>query len=308
MTCTHSIMFHHFHDHKHARGQGSISLDEFEQMIDWLASNYNLIGAREYLVKYENANLKNNDICLSFDDALLCQYDIAIPVLEKFQIDAFFFIYSCVFTDKPDNLEMFRYFRNNYFTEMDDFFKEFFNMVEEEIGEEIIVYHQLFKELDYLIEFPFYTENDKWFRYLRDQVLGNEKYEDVLFRMMAIKQFSPNDVVKKLWMTEDHVKDIYNKGHSVGLHSFNHPIPIDKLNYHDQLKEYQHNLEHLTSITGKIDSMSHPYGSYNDDTLKILNKLGIRIGFRSNFFVKEIKSKFEIPREDHMNIFKAMKQ
>ena len=48
--------------------------------------------------------------------------------------------------------------------------------------------------------------------------------------------------------------------------------------------------------------MSHPLGNYNDDTLKILKKLGINIGFRSSLSPSYIKSALEIPREDHANI------
>ena len=54
--------------------------------------------------------------------------------------------------------------------------------------------------------------------------------------------------------------------------------------------------------------MSHPYGDYNGDTLKILEQLGIRIGFRSSLSETKIKGKYEIPRADHANIYKAMKQ
>ena len=50
--------------------------------------------------------------------------------------------------------------------------------------------------------------------------------------------------------------------------------------------------------------MSHPCGNYNDDTLKILDEMGIQIGFRSNVNIKEIKSKLEVPRENHTNVFK----
>ncbi len=48
--------------------------------------------------------------------------------------------------------------------------------------------------------------------------------------------------------------------------------------------------------------MSHPSGNYNDDTLKILKKLGIKCGFRSSLVPPYIKSSLEIPREDHANI------
>ncbi len=55
--------------------------------------------------------------------------------------------------------------------------------------------------------------------------------------------------------------------------------------------------------------MSHPNGSYNHNTHKVLEKLNIKIGFRSNNkvdkgkgMVKINNSNFEIAREDHSNI------
>ena len=94
MSFTHAVMFHHFHSEKHLPTQGSLSGKDFSKMIDWLSDRYNLIGANEYLIKFVESRLRNNDICLSFDDALLCQYDIAIPILEDRGIDAFFFVIS----------------------------------------------------------------------------------------------------------------------------------------------------------------------------------------------------------------------
>jgi len=88
-----------------------------------LSGRHNLIGAREYLEKFESAKLSENDICLSFDDALLCQYHIAIPILKERGIDAFFFVNSSVFTGNPDNLEIFRYFRTNNFSGIEDFYR-----------------------------------------------------------------------------------------------------------------------------------------------------------------------------------------
>ena len=54
-------------------------------------------------------------------------------------------------------------------------------------------------------------------------------------------------------------------------------------------------------------SMSHPSGDYNEDTLKILSDLNIKIGFRSNLKVPFINSNLEIPREDHSNIMNKLK-
>jgi len=306
MSFTHSIMFHHFHNDKHLPAQGSLSSSDFSEMLDWLGNNFNLIGAKEYLNRFEKSHLTDNDICLSFDDALLCQYDIAIPILQERGIDAFFFVYSSVFRGTPDNLEVFRYFRTNNFHDIDDFYSQFFKLVEVEFGRELEQHRSKYQKLSYLNDFPFYTENDRWFRYLRDQVLGTVNYEKLMLHLMASKKFVPSEIIKDLWMSEEDLKEIAKQGHLVGLHSYSHPTQMSKLSYQEQYKQYKKNLEHLNDVVGEVVCMSHPCGDYNDDTLKILNEMGIRIGFRSSLSETMIKGKFEIPRDDHANIYKAM--
>ena len=80
---SHGIMFHHFHNKKHLKGQGSINSLSFERILDYLQKNYNLIGSDEYSEKVFNKKLGINDVCLTFDDALLSQYEIAVPILKK---------------------------------------------------------------------------------------------------------------------------------------------------------------------------------------------------------------------------------
>ena len=306
MSFTHSIMFHHFHDEKHLPSQGSLSASDFSKMLDWLSNRYNLIGAKEYLEKFECSWLTDKDICLSFDDGLLCQYDIAIPILEERRIDAFFFVYSSVFSDAPDNLEVFRYFRTNNFYDIDDFYDQFFKLVESEQEVDLEQHHTQYVSVKYLGSYPFYTENDKWFRYLRDQVLGAQKYEDLMLKMMTSKGFSPSEIIENLWMSEDDLKDISKRGHLVGLHSYNHPTALSKLDYQEQHNQYKKNFDHLTSVVGDVICMSHPCGDYNNDTIKILEEMGIRIGFRSGLGETTIKGKYEIPRGDPADIKKAM--
>ena len=55
--------------------------------------------------------LEPSDICLSFDDALRCQYDLALPVLKEYKIKAFFFIYSALLCGIDNYLEIFRDFK-----------------------------------------------------------------------------------------------------------------------------------------------------------------------------------------------------
>ena len=59
-------------------------------MIDWLSKRYSILSASQYRENYLDGTLENTDICLSFDDALKCQYEIAAPLMEKLGIEAFF--------------------------------------------------------------------------------------------------------------------------------------------------------------------------------------------------------------------------
>ena len=107
-------------------------------------------------------------------------------------------------------------------------------------------------------------------------------------------------------MNEDILKNISKLGHTIGLHSHSHPTKISALNKNEQKTEYEKNLNYLEAILEKkIWSMSHPCGDYNEDTLLVLRKLGIKIGFRSSLSVKSIKTHLEIPREDHTNLISA---
>ena len=125
---------------------------------------------------------------------------------------------------------------------------------------------------------------------------------------MEKKNFNSDEIINELCLSEDNLKEVAKHGNLVGLHSFNHPTQMSKLSYEEQLHQYTDNYNHLKRLVGEVVSMSHPCGDYNDDTLKILSDLGIQIGFRSSLSTKEAKSRFEIPRDDHANIFAIMRR
>ena len=60
--------------------------------------------------------------------------------------------------------------------------------------------------------------------------------------------------------------------------------------------------------------MSHPCGSYNENTKKILKKLGIKLGFKQVMSVEKEKnmtkvnnSNLEIARQDHADIMRMIR-
>lgn len=214
-----------------------------------------------------------------------------------------------VFTENPLPLEIYRYFRTTSFGSIDEFYNDFFEVVEQKNSQEFSKHHSIYKELNYLSVCPFYTENDKWFRYLRDQYLIGDQYHEIMRDLMLNKDFDSDIAKEHLWVSEENLVDIESQGHIIRLHSYSHPTQMNKLSKLEQEFEYQKNYKHLTKLIGKpITAMSHPCNDYNQDTLNILSSMDVTIGFRANMAVTDMLSSLEIPREDHANVYKEMHQ
>lgn len=311
----HGIMFHHFHNSsEHLKGQGSISKDDFYKIINYIGTK-NILDANIFFEKLKQNSLKDNEVCLTFDDGIKSQIDVALPVLEDLKIKSFFFAYTSMFENKPDNLEVFRFFRMNCFNNVDKFYSKFYEVLDEDLN-------FFFKKNRKTIElkkslFSYYSKEDIKFRLVRDQFLTKEKYEKIMFHMMSEKKFEPEKFNKKLFFQKRDLVNLDNLGHVVGIHSHNHPTTMEKLDYKSQKKEYELSLKKMSKILNKsektIKFMSHPCGSYNSDTLEILKNLGIELGFKQIMNVEKNKgmrkinnSHLEIARENHSQIFKEI--
>ena len=312
----HGIMFHHFHDEKiHTKGQGSISKDDFYKIIKFIGKS-NILNADVFFEKHKNNQLQEKDICLTFDDGIKCQIDIALPILEELKIKSFFFSYSSIFDGKPDNLEIFRYFRMNYFNNVNLFYESFYKILDRDLK-------QFFKENEKIIKLkklkhPVYSIEDIKFRLTRDIFLKKNEYEKIMFLMINEKNFNYKEYLKRLYFQKEDLITLDNLGHLVGLHSHNHPTLLEKLNYDDQKAEYEKCLFSISKILkkskNKIKFMSHPCGSYNEDTLEILKNLGIELGFKQIMTLepernmKKINnSPLEIARQNHSELLQKIK-
>ena len=304
----HGIMYHHFHDNqKHIVGQGSISAETFNDMLDFYGKDHNIIGAGEFLQKSEAGTLSPADVCLTFDDGLLCQYDVAYPVMKDRGLNAFWFIYTSPLDGVIEKIELYRHFRFSKFSDIEDFYSAFFNIVAANDPEAMAAIHS-FDPDQYLKEFPFYTPNDKRFRYMRDRVLGVSKYNMTMDKMLETYQYDIEKNSQILWLNADHIKNLRRQGHIIGLHSYSHPTVMSDKSYLEQSREYTTNKRQLESVLNeKITAVSYPCNSYNSDTLKCMRELGIRIGFRANMVDVQLEDiRYEYPRQDHANIMKAM--
>ena len=302
-------MFHHFHSKKIKKnGQGSINKKEFENIINFLNKNYNILKPQDWIYKVEEKKLKKNDICLTFDDSLLSQYTIALKTLNKFKLKAFWFVYSSVFEGKIDKFEIHRKFRSLFFKNFDDFFYNFYSHLKKKL--KIINKKKYNYFFTYMKKFyPIYSNNDIKFRFFRDHVLSQIQYNNILKKMMIEKKTDEKKLSSKLWLKNIHLKKLANNGHIIGMHAYTHPYKLSQLNYKKQLNELKKNFIHLKSILKKKPtSISYPNGSFNKDTIKIITNFGIKCGFLSNMksYNSLYPENYVLKRLDHSIIMKNL--
>ena len=312
----HGINFHHFHDDKnHPAGQGSISKDEFNNIIKFIGRD-NILNADEFYNRVKEKKLHDKNVCFTFDDGIKSQIDVALPILDNYKIKSFFFVYSSLFEGNPDLLEVYRFFRLNYFKNVDEFYEAFFKELDDH-------HIQLFldKRKNAIQEVkrksPYYSINDIKFRQIRDYYLTKDVYKKTMDKMFVKKKFEAKKYYSNLFFNKNDLVTLKSLGNTIGLHAHSHPTSFEDLDINQQKYEYQKNQSILSKILNiepkKIKSMSHPCGSYNVKTLETLTQMGVELGFKHLMNIEEEKgmkkinnSNLEIARQDHTAILKLI--
>ena len=91
--CAHGIMFHHIQGDNDRTVQGVISRSQFHEIVKEVGLD-NILPAKEWLDRAINNTLSETDVCLTFDDALRCQMEHALPMLQEYGLTAFWFVYT----------------------------------------------------------------------------------------------------------------------------------------------------------------------------------------------------------------------
>lgn len=300
------LMFHHFHGGDHPPGQGTLSDADLERLLDEVAQRVRLLPAGEWLERALSQRLTPGDWCLTFDDNLRSQYDVALPVLEQRGLTAFWFVSTSVLQGHLCRTTLYQRFVQRCFRDADAFYDAFFAAIQQSAARQAV--DDALRSFDacaYLPAFSFYTPADRRFRFVRDEVLGPDAYRRIMDDLIRATGRTLSELAAGVWLEAAHLLRLHERGHVVGLHSHTHPTRIAELSAAAQQREYAANLACLESLLGQAPiTVSHPCNSYSDRTLTLLRRLGIRVGFRADMTLRE-HSPLEHPRQDCTNLRRA---
>ncbi len=290
---------------------GALSAPALERLLEFLGHN-NLLPPDEWMWRLAQGRLRSSDLCLTFDDGLRSQWEIALPVLQRHGLRAFWFVYSCAFEGHPVRSEIYSHvagLTGGMAQLIDDLFPLALPALRSRLATvEFAAYAATMRE-----SAPYYSERDLQYRFLRNHPATQREVEELMDELLRRRGYNVADVARDLWMTNDHLRWLSDRGHSVGLHSYSHPYAIGQLTEEQQQVEYARNFEHIEATTGVTpEAMSHPLNSYGVATLQVLQRVGIRCGFRANMLPPSEQDTqarhLELPREDPANLIGLTRQ
>ena len=182
---SHGVMFHYFHEKKNKKNiQGSLTAKKFEKILINIGIK-NIVSPETFLKQIRNKNYKKKLVCLTFDDGIKSQIKIALPILNKYKLKAFFFCNNI--PCRSDN-EFFRYFRNYYYRKLNFFYKDFFTHCKKDLKN----FFKKNKQNIYKIKkmHKYYSINDIKFRLVRDELLNPHEYKKIMIYLFKVKNLN----------------------------------------------------------------------------------------------------------------------
>lgn len=255
-------MYHRTSDEvRHELKHLTVSSSNFDKQLTYFKKNYQILRLTD-----DWSSLKKTGLVITFDDGYADNLLNALPILEKYQIPATIFITTLNINSKKE------FWWDRLVFDYSNCYSVFFlpNIVEK-----VSKKNYSFGELSALVNKLTNIEKEEWFL----------KFED-------LNEITFNDNEHFRSLTNDELLMLSNHPLiDIGLHTHNH-YSLGNLNYEQQKEELTYSIEKLnTLVTKSVNYIALPHGSYNKDTLRILEELNYSGMLLANNYYSSYKNK-----------------
>lgn len=229
----------------------------------------NLINDSEEILKSEQ-----NFILITFDDGLKEQFENALPILDKLNIPALFFINSINHIEKKVSLAHKIHLVRSVVSS-DELYENLVTATARKLTPiEIQQAHRFYR-----FDSPKNAELKYFLNVLLD-FAPQEKFINAIFTV----HFNESEVLEKLYMNPNQIQQLIKKGY-IGSHTHSH-LPLGIYDEQTIIYELETTKKYLEELGGfPIDSVAYPFGTREaatDEVGRLAKQVGYKIGFTTN--------------------------
>lgn len=271
------VMYHYVRQIKNSRYPNikGLELDLFIRQLDYLTSHYNIIAISDLISGQE---LPPKAALLTFDDGYSDHYENVWPLLRERGLRGVFApVVEASLAHKVLDVH-----KIQFILACASDIAEIMTQVDEFIADHI---DQLgFSGPDYrttMVKRRLDTIEVSFIKDMLQREIPNAMRTE-LTKLLFEKYVSADeaDFASTLYATTDQLQEMCAEGQALSIHGVTHRF-LGTLDIEEQRTELTASVEFLDSLGAKKDeiSISYPFGSYNDDTLKILREMKVQVGF-----------------------------
>ena len=307
------VMYHYVRDLKNSRYPNikGLDIEKFKKQIKFFKENYNFVRIEDLIEYYKNPKekeLPEKAILLTFDDGYKDHYTYVLPVLLENNIQGSFYIPTKCFQDKKVlDVNKIHFILESCVGEEEKILKEIEDYLEKNKDSRVsLSYNDYFKE--YAVDSRFDKKEIIFIKRMLQVVLPEdyrEKLVDILFKKYVCtigdKIISERAFWEELYLTPEQIRMMEKLGMHIGFHSHNH-VWLNSLSKEEQEFQIKSSINYFKEIGINTEKMtiSYPYGGYNEDTIELMKKYKISLGFTTE--VKKVDLKIsdclKLPRMD----------
>lgn len=279
-----------------------LEFNKFKNQINNFEKIFNIIGFDDALnVLRSNKKYKKPFLILTFDDGYMDHYEYVFPFLLKKKLKGLFYPFANslkkgFITDT--NKIHFTLAKNNKIEIIEDeIFDYLKNSTNYNLKKINVARKMIYKNRRY--------DNHKvsFVKRLLQYYLPAEiryKINDYLFQKHVTKD--KLEFYEKLYLKKKHLKEMKNYNMHFGSHGTSHNY-LGFMNTQEQNLEIKNSLIFLKNLFPKEKNFSicYPYGSFNQETIKIVKKYDFKLGLSNSYGSINLLKKnnlFTLPRYD----------
>lgn len=303
------VMYHYVRDLKNSRYPNikGLDIEKFKKQIKFFKENYNFIRMEDLIEYYKSPNekrLPKKSILLTFDDGYKDHYTYVLPVLLENDIQGSFYIPTKCFQDKKVlDVNKIHFILESCIGEEEKVLSEIKEYLETNKDSRIsLSYDDYFQE--YAVASRFDKKEVIFIKRMLQVALPEdyrEKIVEQLFKKYVCsienKIISERAFWEELYLTPEQIRAMEKLGMHIGFHSHNH-VWLDSLKKEEQEFQIKSSINYFKEIgidTKKM-TISYPYGGYNEETIELMKKYNIPLGFTTEV------EKIDLEKSDYLRL------